>query len=107
MQITRGEIWQIKLDPTVGSEIKKLRPCVIVSPNELNQYLSTVIVAPMTTKARPAQFRTYITHDGKRGLVMLDQIRVVDKSRLTKKLGKASPKALNESLDILQEIFST
>jgi mRNA interferase MazF len=101
-----GEIWLVGLDPTVGSEIKKSRPCVIVSPPELNQHLLTVIVAPMTSKGFVAPFRLPVTHAGKKGLIVLDQIRTVDKIRLVKRLGALSPKILSTVLITLQEIFA-
>ena len=104
--VSRGEIWLINLDPTIGSEIKKTRPCIVVSPQELNDYLRTVIVAPMTTKGRAAGFRVPITHDGKKGLILLDQIRSIDKSRLVKRIGKSNPKTLSASLGVLQETFT-
>jgi len=69
--VSRGEIWLINLNPTLGSEIKKTRPCVVVSPQDMNDYLRTVIIAPMTTKGRAAGFRVPITHDGKKGLILL------------------------------------
>ena len=102
----RGEIWLVNLDPTVGSEIKKARPCVVVSPAEMHDHLRTVIVAPMTTKSRAAPFRIPITHGGKKGLILLDQLRAVDKSRLTQKLGVVSAKTLASTLITLQEIFA-
>lgn len=102
----RGEIWLVNLDPTVGSEIKKARPCVVVSPAEMHDHLRTVIVAPMTTKSRAAPFRAGVTHGGKKGLVLLDQMRAVDKVRLTKKLGAVAAKALSSTLSTLQEIFA-
>ena len=104
--VSRGEIWLINLDPTIGSEIKKTRPCIVVSPQELNDHLRTVIVAPMTTKGRPAGFRVPITHDGKKGLILLDQIRSIDKLSLGKKIGKSNPKTLSASLSVLQEAFA-
>ena len=102
----RGEIWLVNLDPTVGSEIKKSRPCVLVSPAEMHDYLRTVIIAPMTTKSRPAPFRIPLTHRGQRGLILLDQIRAVDKVRLMNKLGVVSAKSLAATLDALQEVFA-
>lgn len=102
----RGEIWLINLDPTIGSEIKKARPCVIASPIELNEHLRTVIVAPMTSKRFAAPFRIPLTHAGKKGLILLDQIRAVDKIRLTKKMGTVSPKTLSSMLGTLQELFA-
>jgi mRNA interferase MazF len=104
--VSRGDIWLINLDPTKGSEIKKTRPCVIVSPQEIHDFLRTVIIAPMTTKGRQTSFRVPITHDGKKGLVMLDQIRTIDKGRLVKRLGAVSNKTLGASLAILQGAFT-
>lgn len=104
--VKRGEIWLVSLDPTVGSEIKKSRPCVIVSPPELNEHLRTVIVAPMTSKGFVAPFRVPITHAGTKGLIVLDQIRTVDKLRLIKRLGTVSAKALSSALITLQEVFA-
>jgi mRNA interferase MazF len=102
----RGEIWLVNLDPTVGSEIRKTRPCVVVSPAEMHDHLRTVIVAPMTTKSRPAPFRIGVTHDGRKGLILLDQMRAVDKNRLAKKLGGVSAKTLSATLSTLQEVFT-
>lgn len=102
----RGDIWLINLDPTIGSEIKKARPCVIASPVELNDHLRTVIIAPMTSKGFSAPFRIPMTHAGKKGLILLDQIRTVDKIRLTKKMGTVSPKTLSAMLNTLQELFA-
>ena len=102
----RGEIWLVNLDPTVGSEIKKTRPCVVVSPAEMHDHLRTVIVAPMTTKSRPAPFRVAVTHGGQKGLILLDQVRTVDKARLAKKTGSLSAKTLAGTLATLQEIFA-
>jgi mRNA interferase MazF len=104
--VSRGDIWLINLDPTMGSEIKKTRPCVVVSPQEMHDFLRTVIIAPMTTKGRSASYRVPITHDGKKGLVLLDQIRTIDKARLVKRLGAVSNKTLGTSLDILQATFT-
>ncbi len=102
----RGEIWLVALDPTVGSEIKKSRPCVIISPPELNEYLRTVIVAPMTGKSFPAPFRVPVTHAAKKGLIVLDQIRTVDKIRLFKRVGTVNTKTLFNVLATLQEVFA-
>ena len=102
----RGEIWLVALDPTVGREIKKSRPCVIVSPSELNEHLRTVIVAPMTSKGFLAPFRVPVTHAAKRGLVVLDQIRAVDKIRLVKRIGAVNTKTLSNVLTTLQEVFA-
>jgi len=102
----RGEIWLVNLDPTVGSEIKKARPCVVVSPVELNDHLRTVIVAPMTSKGFAAPFRIPVSHAGTKGLILLDQIRTVDKVRLAKRLGAVSAKTLSAALTTLQEVFA-
>ena len=104
--VKRGEIWLVNLDPTIGSEIKKSRPCVVVSPAEMHDHLRTVIVAPMTSKSRPAPFRVPVTHGGQKGLILLDQVRAVDKTRLAKKLGAVSAKTLLGTLGTLQEVFA-
>lgn len=101
----RGEIWLVNLDPTLGSEIRKSRPCVIVSPPEL-EYLRTTIVAPMTSKGFAAPFRVPVTHGGTKGLIVLDQIRAVDKTRLVKRLGAVSRKTLTATLGTLQALFA-
>ena len=102
----RGEIWLVNLDPTVGSEIRKTRPCVVLSPAEMHDHLRTAIVAPMTTKSRAAPFRIGVTHGGRKGLILLDQMRAVDKARLAKKLGAVSAKTLTTALSTLQEVFT-
>ena len=104
--VKRGDIWLVTPEPAVGSEIRKSRPCVVVSPPEMHDYLRTVIVAPMTTKSRPAPFRVPLSHGGKKGLILLDQIRSVDKTRLPQKLGNVSPKTLGIVLNTLQEVFA-
>ena len=104
--VSRGEIWLINLNPTLGSEIKKTRPCVVVSPQDMNDYLRTIIIAPITTKGRAAGFRVPITHDGKKGLILLDQMRTIDKTRLVKKLGTIGAKTLHSTLNTLQETFA-
>ena len=103
--VTRGEIWLSALDPTVGTEIQKTRPCVVVSPPEMHDHLRTVIVAPMTTGSRPAPFRIPITFGKKKGLILLDQIRTLDKVRLVKRLGALRPDTLSATLNTLQEVF--
>ena len=104
--VERGEIWLIDLNPTVGSEIRKTRPCVVVSPAEMHDHLRTAIVAPMTTGSKPAPFRVPILFQEKRGLILLDQVRTVDKARLVKRLGAATGKALLTTLRTLQEMFA-
>lgn len=104
--VARGEVWLVALDPTLGSEIRKTRPCIVVSPPELHDFLRTVIVAPMTTAGKPAPYRVVVSFGGKRGLILLDQIRTIDQRRLVKRLGKVTPRTLDESLAALQEIFA-
>ena len=104
--VTRGEVWLTGLDPTVGSEIQKTRPCVIISPPELNNYLRTVIVAPMTTGSQKTPFRVSLDFQGKSGLILLDQIRTLDKTRLIRKLGMLDGKTLADILAVLQEFFA-
>ena len=106
MVATRGDIWLVALDPTVGSEIRKTRPCVIVSPPEMHDHLRTVIVAPMTTAGTPAPFRVPVNFAGKKGLILLDQLRALDKHRLVKRLGSAPANTLRTALATLQETFA-
>jgi mRNA interferase MazF len=101
----RFDIFLISLDSTKGSEIKKTRPCVVISPNEMNSHLSKVIVAPMTTRIRKYPIRTALKFDGKEGQVALDQIRTVDQSRLIKKLGSIEKKTQKYILGTLLEMF--
>ncbi|MCZ6632586.1 MAG: type II toxin-antitoxin system PemK/MazF family toxin [bacterium] len=102
----RFDVHLVNLDPTVGSEIRKTRPALIVSPDEMNQSIQTVIVAPMTTKGRPYPTRIACRFQGKQGQVVLDQIRTLDKARLVKRLGKISPKVQQQVLETLQEMFT-
>jgi mRNA interferase MazF len=104
--VKRGDIWLAALDPTVGSEIRKSRPCVVISPPEMHDYLRTVIVAPMTTGSRPAPFRVAIRFQGKSGLILLDQVRTLDQTRLLKRLGAASSATLATVLQTLQDVFA-
>ena len=103
--VIRGEIWLAALDPTIGSEIQKTRPCVVVSPAEMHDYLRTVMVAPMMTGSRTAPFQVPITFGGKQGLILRDQIRTLDQRRLVKRLGTVSNKTLVVTLSTLQETF--
>ncbi len=103
--VKTGEVWLINLDPTVGSEIQKTRPCVVISPAEMHDYLRTVIVAPMTTGSRLAGFRVAVTFQGKSGLILLDQIRTLDKSRLVKRIGSVQAATLEKVLRTLQAVF--
>ena len=103
--ICRFEIWLVQLDPTQGSEIKKTRPCVVISPDEMSA-LKTAIIAPMTSKGFNFPTRIQCTFQGKKGLILLDQMRSVDKSRLTKKIGMVSKKVQISTIDCLQELFA-
>jgi mRNA interferase MazF len=102
--VTRGEIWLVRLDPTVGSEIQKTRPCVVVSPDGLSP-LDTFIIAPMTMGSHPTRFRPEIEFAGKRGLVLPDQIRTVARARLVKRLGAADDETLGKLLATLRTMF--
>jgi mRNA interferase MazF len=100
------EVWLVSLDPTEGSEIKKTRPCLVISPDEMNQHLRTVIIAPMTTTERPYPTRVPVAFHGKRGRVALDQIRTVDRQRLMRKLGVISARTARSVSTILVEMFT-
>lgn len=106
MVVKRFEVYLINLDPTIGSEIQKTRPCLIISPDEMNRFIRTVIVAPMTTKGTAYPTRVSCKFQRKRGQVVLDQIRTVDKARLVKKLGKLDEQAQAEVLSVLAEMFA-
>ena len=106
MVVKRFEVYLVNLDPTVGHEIKKTRPCLIISPDEMNKYISTVIVAPMTTKGRLYPTRVACTFQGKDGQIVLDQIRTVDKVRLVHKLGQIKKATQGEVLVVLAEMFA-
>jgi mRNA interferase MazF len=104
--LKQGDIWLAQLDPTVGSETRKMRPCVVVSPAEMNEHLRTVMVAPMTTGSRPAGFRVPLGFQGKQGLILLDQIRTLDRIRLVKRLGALRAPTLALALGTLQAMFA-
>lgn len=104
--VQRFEIYLISLDPAKGSEIKKTRPCLIISPNEMNKHIRTVIVAPLTSTIKKYPTRITTTFQGKRGQVVLDQVRTVDKRRLIKKLGTISSTSEEKVLNVLQEMFA-
>lgn len=103
--VKRGDIWLVELDPALGREIRKTRPCVVISPPEMHDHLRTAIIAPMTTKGFPAPFRIPVRHAGKSGLILLDQVRAVDKTRLSKRLGRVAPATLSAVLAVLAETF--
>jgi len=102
----RGDVHLVRLDPSLGSEIRKTRPCVVVSPDELNQHLRTVIVAPMTTGGHVYPWRIRCRFQRRSGFVALDQIRTVDQERLLKRLGELAPDALDDVMRGLQEMFA-
>ena len=102
----RGDVVLVSLDPTEGKEIKKTRPCLVVSPDELNAHLNTLLVAPMTTGGHLYPFRVACRFQGQRGFIVLDQLRTVDRIRLLRRLGRISPGALRTTLRILQEMFA-
>lgn len=106
MVVKRFEVYLVNLDPTVGSEIRKTRPCLIVSPDEMNRYISTVIIAPMTTQGRDYPTRVMCKFEGKSGQVVLDQLRTVDKKRLVKKLGRIEKETQQSVLLTLAEMFA-
>jgi len=102
----RFDVFLVNLDPTVGSEIQKTRPCVVISPDEMNRYIATVIVAPMTTKRQTYPTRVICQFQGKDGQIVLDQIRTVDKTRLVKRLGQINQDEQKTVLDPLAEMFA-
>ena len=103
--VGRGDVWLVNLDPTVGSEIRKSRPCLVISPPELHDHLKTVILAPMTSQGFPAPFRVPLKFQGTSGLLVLDQVRSVNKLRLVRKLGTVQPQTLKTALQTLREMF--
>ena len=104
--ISRGDVHLVRLDPTLGSGIRKTRPCLVVSPDELNQHLRTVIVAPMTTGGKDYPWRVACRFQKRTGFVALDQLRTVDSERLVKRLGRVSSTTASEVLEILEELFT-
>ena len=105
MEIAQYQIVLVNLDPTIGSEIKKTRPCVVISPDEMNKYLRAIVVAPMTTKSKNYPTRTRIKHDKKTGWIVLDQIRTIDKQRVVKVLGNISKTEIKKVKAIIKETF--
>jgi mRNA interferase MazF len=104
--VTRGDVWLAALDPTVGSETRKTRPCVIISPPEMHDHLRTALAAPMTTGSHPAPYRIPVRFQRQEGLILLDQIQALDKSRLVRRLGAVSPATLAAVLDALGRVFA-
>jgi len=106
MVVNRYEVFLINLDPTIGHEIRKTRPCLIISPDEMNHRIGTCIVAPMTTKSRAYPTRVKLAFDGKEGWIVLDQVRTIDKARLVKKLGKIEIKTVKKVQETLRKMFA-
>ena len=102
----RFDVFLVNLDPTIGSEIRKARPCLVISPDEMNRFIATVIIAPMTTKGHDYPTRVACAFKGKHGQVVLDQIRTIDKVRLVKKLGRIDKQTQDEVLSVLAEMFA-
>lgn len=105
MEISQYQIYLVNLDPTIGHEIKKTRPCVIISPDEINNNIKTVIIAPMTTKSYKYPTRVILNFKNKKAWIVLDQIRTIDNQRLVKKLGKINDKTVNQVKNVLKEML--
>lgn len=105
MEIVQYAIVLVNLDPTLGSEIQKTRPCVVVSPNEMNKHLNTIIIAPMTSSLKEYPTRVALNHNSKKGMIALDQIRTVDKKRILKVLGKLNKTEIQSTKEVLKEML--
>ena len=105
MEINQYAIVLVNLDPTIGSEINKTRPCVIISPDEMNKYLNTIVLAPMTTNIRKYPTRVAVTHSGKKGMIVMDQIRTIDKARILKVIGRLTKTEIQRCKDVIRETF--
>ena len=105
MELNQYTIILVNLDPTIRSEIKKIRPCAIISPNEMNKYLNTIVIAPMTTNLKNYPTRVLIYHDGKKGMIAIDQIRTIDKSRIIKSFGKLTELEIKKCKETIKETF--
>ncbi|MCF8372427.1 MAG: type II toxin-antitoxin system PemK/MazF family toxin [Bacteroidales bacterium] len=105
MEVSQYQIVLVNLDPTIGSEIKKTRPCVIISPNEMNEFLRTIVIAPMTTQSKKYPTRIQIQHDEKTGWIVIDQIRTIDKQRILRVLGRLSELEIAEVKSIMRETY--
>ena len=105
MEITQYSIVLVNLDPTLGSEVKKTRPCVVVSPDEINKYLNTIVLAPMTTNLKKYPTRVAVEHDGMKGMIVIDQIRTVDKVRIQKISGRLTKSEIKACKDVIRETF--
>ena len=105
MEISQYQIVIVNLDPTIGSEIKKTRPCVVISPNEMNKYLRTIVIAPMTTSSKKYPTRVEVKHENKIGWIVIDQIRTIDKQRIIKNLGRLSKPEIKAVKEIIRETY--
>ena len=105
MEIKQYQILLVNLDPTIGSEIKKTRPCVVISPNEMNKYLRTIVIAPMTTSSKKYPTRVKVKHDNKTGWIVLDQIRTIDRQRIIKVFGELQDFEIQELKSVLKETY--
>ena len=105
MEISQYQIVLVNLDPTIGSEIKKTRPCVVISPNEMNKYLRTIVIAPLTTSSKNYPTRVKVKHQNKNGQVVIDQVRTIDKQRIIKKLGSLSNHEIKNIKNVIRETF--
>lgn len=105
MEIVQYAIVLVNLDPTLGSEIQKTRPCAVVSPNEMNKHLNTIIIAPMTSSLKEYPTRVVVNHNSKKGMIALDQIRTVDKKRILKVLGKLNKTEIQSTKSVLKEML--
>lgn len=105
MELVQYTIILVNLDPTIGSEIQKTRPCVIVSPDEMNKYLNTIVVSPMTTSLKEYPTRVKVNHDGKTGMIAIDQIRTIDKKRILKIVGQLNKSEIKKCKEIIKETF--
>lgn len=106
MVVRRFDVYLVNLDPTIGSEIQKTRPCLVISPDDMNTFIQTVIIAPMTTKTKPYPSRVLCNFANKDGYIVLDQIRTIDKRRLAKRLGTIDERTRRSVLDVLAELFA-
>ncbi|MBK0381752.1 type II toxin-antitoxin system PemK/MazF family toxin [Pedobacter sp. SD-b] len=105
MELTQYDIILVNLDPTIGSEIKKTRPCVIVSPNEMNKYLNTLVICPMTSNLKQYPTRVTVYHNNKKGMIAIDQIRTIDKKRIVEVLGKLKEMEIKKLKELIKETF--
>lgn len=105
MELRQYQIVLVNLNPTIGNEIKKTRPCVVISPNEMNRFLQTIVLAPMTSSSKSYPTRVEVNHDNKKGWIVIDQIRTVDRKRILKVLGELNEKEITKVKSVLKETF--